>query len=76
MRKRKQPECILQAINRPTRDTAESFMHKWSDTRDVRASGPKCFVEPPCRSRRRACGMKPPLNTVHAGTVRKSLIIY
>jgi hypothetical protein len=32
----KQPERIVQAINRPTRDTAEAFIYKWSDTRKVR----------------------------------------
>src|ERR1035438_9655804 len=33
----KQPERIVQAINRPTRDTAEAFIYKWSDTREVRS---------------------------------------
>lgn len=33
---RKQPERIVQAINRPTRDTAESFAFAWVDTREVR----------------------------------------
>jgi len=32
----KQPERIIQAINRPTRDTAEAFIYKWSDTREGR----------------------------------------
>ena len=41
---RKKPERILQAINRPTRDTAESFMHKWSDTREVRAADSKAYA--------------------------------
>ena len=41
---RKQPERIVQAINRPTRDTAESFMHKWSDTREVRASDSMAYA--------------------------------
>jgi len=41
---RKQPERIVQAINRPTRDTAESFMHKWSDTREVRAADSKAYA--------------------------------
>ncbi|MDZ4798679.1 MAG: DUF1829 domain-containing protein [Bryobacteraceae bacterium] len=41
---RKQPERIVQAINRPTRDTAESFMHKWSDTREVRSSDSKAYA--------------------------------
>jgi hypothetical protein len=33
---KKQPERIVQAINRPTRDTAESFILAWLDTRQVR----------------------------------------
>jgi hypothetical protein len=33
---RKQPERIVQAINRPTRETAEAFIHAWSDTQKVR----------------------------------------
>ncbi len=41
---RKQPERIVQTINRPTRDTAESFMHKWSDTREVRAPDSKAYA--------------------------------
>ena len=32
----RQPERIVQAINRPTRDTAESFILTWIDTRQVR----------------------------------------
>ena len=35
---RESPERIAQAINRPTRDTAEAFIYKWSDTRQVRSS--------------------------------------
>lgn len=41
---RRQPERIVQAINRPTRDTAESFMHKWSDTREVRSPESKAYA--------------------------------
>jgi hypothetical protein len=41
---RRQPERIVQAINRPTRDTAESFMHKWSDTRSVRAADSQAYA--------------------------------
>jgi hypothetical protein len=41
---RRQPERIVQAINRPTRDTAESFMHKWSDTREVRAADSRAYA--------------------------------
>jgi hypothetical protein len=37
------PERIVQAINRPSRDTAESFMPKWSDTREVRASDSRAY---------------------------------
>jgi len=49
---RKQSERIVQAINRPTRDTAESFIYKWSDTREVRAPDSKAYavlndMEPP-----------------------------
>jgi Domain of unknown function DUF1828/Domain of unknown function DUF1829 len=33
---RKQPERVVQAINRPSRDSAESFIYAWSDTKDVR----------------------------------------
>jgi hypothetical protein len=41
---RRQPERIVQAINRPTRDTAESFMHGWSDTREVRPHDSKAYA--------------------------------
>ncbi len=41
---RKQPERIVQAINRATRDTAESFIHKWSDTREVRAPDSQAYA--------------------------------
>lgn len=41
---RKQPERIVQAINRPTRDTAEAFIYKWGDTREVRASDSKAYA--------------------------------
>jgi len=34
---RKQPERMIQAINRPTRDSAEAFIYAWSDTREVRS---------------------------------------
>jgi hypothetical protein len=33
---RKKPERILQAINRPTRETALIFMNAWSDTQQSR----------------------------------------
>jgi hypothetical protein len=41
---RKQPERILQAINRPTRETAESFILAWIDTRQVRPSDSKAYA--------------------------------
>ena len=34
---KKQPERIVQAINRPTRESALLFINAWSDTRQVRA---------------------------------------
>ena len=40
----KQPERIAQAINRPTRDTAEAFIYKWSDTREVRPPESKAYA--------------------------------
>jgi hypothetical protein len=40
----KQPERIVQAINRPTRDTAEAFIYKWSDTREVRPPESKAYA--------------------------------
>lgn len=41
---RHQPERILQAINRPSRSTAEMFIHKWSDTRQVRPPESKAYA--------------------------------
>ena len=41
---RKQPERIVQAINRPTRDTAEAFIYKWTDTRGVRSPDSKAYA--------------------------------
>jgi len=41
---RKQPERIVQAINRPTRDTALLFIHAWSDTRQVRSPESKAYA--------------------------------
>jgi len=35
---------FIQAINRPTRDSAESFIHAWSDTREVRPSDSKAYA--------------------------------
>lgn len=40
----KQPERIVQAINRPTRDTAEAFIYKWNDTREVRSRDSKAYA--------------------------------
>jgi Domain of unknown function DUF1829/Domain of unknown function DUF1828 len=41
---RKQPERIVQAINRPTRDSAEAFIYAWSDNREVRPPDSKAYA--------------------------------
>ncbi len=41
---RRQPERIVQAINRPTRDNAEAFILAWSDTREVRPAESKAYA--------------------------------
>ncbi len=41
---RKQPERIIQAINRPTHDNAEAFIFAWSDTREVRPPESKAYA--------------------------------
>jgi hypothetical protein len=41
---RKHPERIVQAVNRPTRDSAEAFIYAWSDTRGVRASNSRAYA--------------------------------
>jgi hypothetical protein len=41
---RVQPERIVQAINRPTRDTAEVIIHRWNDTREVRSRDSKAYA--------------------------------
>ncbi|HUY92221.1 MAG TPA: DUF1829 domain-containing protein [Pirellulales bacterium] len=41
---RKQPERILQTINRPNRDNAEAFAFKWIDTKDVRSAESKAYA--------------------------------
>lgn len=41
---RNQPERIVHAINRPTRDTAQLFMHAWNDTRQVRPADSKAYA--------------------------------
>lgn len=42
--RKQQPERIVQAINRPTRDSAEAFIYAWSDTRNVRPSDSKAYA--------------------------------
>lgn len=39
-----QPERIVQAINRPTRDTTEVIIHRWNDTREVRPRDSKAYA--------------------------------
>jgi hypothetical protein len=41
---RTQPERILQAITRPTRDTALTFINAWGDTRQVRSPESKAYA--------------------------------
>ena len=41
---RKESERIIQAINRPTRDSAEAFIYAWSDTREVRPPDSKAYA--------------------------------
>ena len=41
---RKQPERIVQAINRPTRETALSFINAWTDTRQTRPPESKAYA--------------------------------
>ena len=41
---RKQPERIVQAINRPTRETALSFINAWTDTRDTRPPESRAYA--------------------------------
>jgi hypothetical protein len=41
---RKQPERIVQAINRPTRDSAQTFIYAWNDTREVRPPESKAYA--------------------------------
>ena len=42
--KKQQPERIVQAINRPTRESAEAFIYAWGDTRDVRPTDSKAYA--------------------------------
>lgn len=41
---KKQPERIVQAITRPTRDNALLFINAWGDTRQVRATDSKAYA--------------------------------
>ncbi|MDX2150660.1 MAG: DUF1829 domain-containing protein [Bryobacteraceae bacterium] len=41
---RKQPERLVQAINRPTRDSALQFINAWADTRQVRPADSKAYA--------------------------------
>jgi len=41
---RLQPERIIQAINRPNRDTAQAIVFSWFDTKEVRPSDSKAYA--------------------------------
>lgn len=41
---RREPERILRAISRPSRDTAEAFAFSWIDTRNVRPEGSRAYA--------------------------------
>jgi hypothetical protein len=41
---RKQPERIIKAINRPSRDTAQAFAFSWIDIKEVRAADSKAYA--------------------------------
>ena len=41
---RRQPERILQAINRPNRNTAQAVAFSWIDTKEVRPADSKAFA--------------------------------
>jgi len=41
---RQQPERILQTINRPNRDTAQSMAFAWDDTKDVRPPDSRAYA--------------------------------
>lgn len=41
---KKEPERILQAINRPNRDTAQSIAFGWIDTKDVRPANSRAYA--------------------------------
>jgi hypothetical protein len=38
------PERIMRAINRPRRDSAEAFLHAWTDTQQVRPPDSRAFA--------------------------------
>ena len=38
------PERIVRAINRPSKDTAQSFIHDWTDTQKTRSAGSMAFA--------------------------------
>lgn len=41
---RRQPERIIQTVNRPSRDTAEAVAFAWIDTREVRPSDARAYA--------------------------------
>ncbi|HPT28250.1 MAG TPA: DUF1829 domain-containing protein [Bryobacteraceae bacterium] len=41
---RQRPERIIRALNRPDRYKAESFMHAWADTKEVRAADSMAYA--------------------------------
>jgi hypothetical protein len=41
---RRQPERILQAVNRPARDTAQTVVFSWIDTKEVRSPDSKAYA--------------------------------
>lgn len=43
-RSRRQPERILRAINRPSRDAAQSVAFSWIDTKEIRPADSKAFA--------------------------------
>jgi hypothetical protein len=41
---RSQPERILQTVNRPAKDTAQTFVFSWIDTKEVRSPDSKAYA--------------------------------
>jgi hypothetical protein len=41
---RRQPERIIQSINRPSRDTAQAVAFAWIDTKEVRSPGSRAYA--------------------------------